>query len=144
MASGLAAADEGPRLTGKELSPLLVGKTFVLRTDKTWVGPSESARIERRSDGGAAELTVFIRPDGSLRMRCTNIDRTGARSTCGRAVGGDVGVWEIRGDTFCMSMYIREGATQCYFVHRTGARHRFRQSSGPASTGDGAEFDVRP
>jgi hypothetical protein len=143
VSPGVSLAQEGAQLTGAEIAALVTGKTIVYRSDKRLTGTGPDARVVPRTDGGFAEVSMYMRTDGSFRMQCANVSRSGDRSPCPRLPGGDVGAWRIRGDAMCVMQLVREAHEQCFAYHRHGDGYRFRQVSGPPGTGDGASFVVK-
>jgi hypothetical protein len=143
VSPGVSLAQEGAQLTGAEIAALVTGKTIVYRSYKFLTGTGPDARVVPRTDGGFMEGSLYMRPDGSFRMRCVNVSRDGRQLLCPRLPRGDVGAWRIRGDAWCITQLVREGHEQCFAYHRHGDGYRFRQVSGPAATGDGAHFVVK-
>ena len=137
-----ASAQDGAPLTGAEIAVLITGKTIVYRSDKSLTGTGPDARVFTRTDGGFAELSLYMRIDGSFRVQCVNVSRNGDRMPCTRLPGGDVGAWQVRGDAMCTRQLVREGHEQCFAYHRHRDSYRFRQVSGPPATADGAYFVV--
>ena len=143
IAAGLAGAGgaraEAP-LKGAEIEPALVGKTFRVKTRQVPIGDRDyPSGMTIRSDGGHAEIDIFVRSDRSIIFRCTAYARDGSGAPCrGGGYARDVGVWSVEGDHFCYRFLTsRGGRKQCYAVLRDGAAFRLRLASGPPSTING-------
>jgi hypothetical protein len=135
------ARGEGPAaLKGPEIEAALVGKQFRVTTRRVPVGGRDNPTgMATRTDGGYADIDMFVRADRSIIFQCVVHMRDGSRASCtGGGYARDVGVWSVEGDHFCYQFTAsRGGRKQCYAVLRDGAAFRLRLTSGPPSSVDG-------
>ena len=106
VAAGLAGAGDAraqTALKGAEIEAALVGKAFRVKTRQVPLGDRDHpSGITTRTDGGYAEIEIFVRSNRSIIFRCTAFARDGSSAPCrGGGYARDVGVWTVEAEHFC-------------------------------------------
>ena len=144
-ASAPPASAEGVALSQQEIVALVAGKSLVYRNDKRAVGPrGNPTRWEARSDGSHAIVSLALREDHSVRVRCTQFARSGATSPCAGMSANDVGVWSVEAGALCIK-WLNWGSSvpRCYRLLRETGGYRAQQISGGPSSMDGTLASVK-
>jgi len=140
-----SAAAEGVALSQQEIVALVAGKSLNYRNDKRAVGPpGNPTRWEVRSDGSHAIVSLALREDHSVRVRCTQYARGGSTSPCAGMSANDVGIWSVESGALCIK-WLNWGSSvpRCYRLLREASGYRAQQISGGPSSLDGALATVK-
>ena len=138
-----ASAQGADTLTPGEMAVLLTGRVLTHLSDKYPVGQPPIDWLPRR-DGGHSIVEYVLRPDHSVRVRCTNFARDGATGPCRGVSANDVGVWSIEADAFCVR-WLNWGASapRCYRFRHEGDAFRAERIAGGPSSMDGVLVRVK-